>query len=229
MKKVILGNGLLGEELKKQTGWDQISRSEDGFDITLPQNFKKLLGYDVVVNCIASTSTYSTERNLHWKTNFRAVADLTDFCNKHNIKLVHISTDYVYANSKIMASEEDVPVSQETWYAHTKLLGDSYIQLRGMDYLIIRCQHKPRPFPYEEAYLNSVGNFDYVDVISDHIRNLINKGATGVYNVGTDIKTMYSLAKQTKPDVTGSYHSYPLMPTNTTMDLTKATQLCREL
>jgi hypothetical protein len=33
MKPVILGNGILGKELSKQTGWDILSRSVDGIDL----------------------------------------------------------------------------------------------------------------------------------------------------------------------------------------------------
>ena len=34
MKVLVLGNGVLGEEIVKQTGWDIISRKINGFDIT---------------------------------------------------------------------------------------------------------------------------------------------------------------------------------------------------
>ena len=36
MRSVILGDGLLGSELEKQTQWDCISRQRDSFDITKP-------------------------------------------------------------------------------------------------------------------------------------------------------------------------------------------------
>ena len=39
MNVVILGNGLLGMEIQKQTGWDIISKKENGFDITQPNKF----------------------------------------------------------------------------------------------------------------------------------------------------------------------------------------------
>ena len=40
MKKIcILGDGLLGSELSKQTGWDVISRKKDKFNIVHPNTF----------------------------------------------------------------------------------------------------------------------------------------------------------------------------------------------
>ena len=34
LKVLVLGDGLLGSEIVKQTEWDYISRKKDGFDIT---------------------------------------------------------------------------------------------------------------------------------------------------------------------------------------------------
>ena len=34
MRVVVLGDGLLGSEIVKQTGWDIISRKKDRFNIT---------------------------------------------------------------------------------------------------------------------------------------------------------------------------------------------------
>ena len=53
--------------------------------------------------------------------------------------------------------------------------------------------------------MTQVGNFDYVDVISKIIVSMIEKDLNGVYNVGTEIKTMYELALKTKPDIEKMY------------------------
>jgi dTDP-4-dehydrorhamnose reductase len=108
MKILVLGDGKLGSEIVKQTGWKYISRKKDEFDITDPNCYIKHLvkvfdgvaakkKYDVIVNCIANTDTYSTDKQAMFETNFEAVADLSDFCKAYDIKLFHISTDYVYA------------------------------------------------------------------------------------------------------------------------------------
>lgn len=207
MSVVILGDGLLGSELTKQTGWDYISRKKDKFDLTQPDTFSnyfiqdfpefgaRMLKYNTIVNCIANTNTYLDDKQSHWDINYKGVADLTDFCNKYNIKLIHISTDYVYANSKRNASEEDVPSTLNTWYCYTKLLADGYIELKSKNYLIIRTSHKPYPFPYKQAWTNQLTNGDYVNVITDLIIKLVNTKATGIFNVGTNIKTWFQLTK----------------------------------
>ena len=215
---LVLGDGLLGRELINQTNWDYVSRSKDGFDINHLDEFI-LSNYDIVINCIAHTDTYTEEREDHWNVNCKFVDELIDYCNEHFIKLIHISTDYVYSNSIPFASENDVPVHCNNWYGYTKLLSDGLIQLRSEDYLLIRCSHKPSPFVYDSAWIDYVGNFDYVDTIATLIIDCINKDLSGVYNVGTDVKTMFDLANET--NVVESSFTPSHVPNNLSMDLTK--------
>jgi dTDP-4-dehydrorhamnose reductase len=130
--------------------------------------------YDIIVNCIANTNTYSTVKDEHWNINYKFVLDLITYTNERGKKLVHISTDYIYTGSVDNASENDVPVHCNNWYGYTKLLGDGLMQLMSKNYLLCRCTHKPNPFPYESAWIDQIGNFDYVDRISSIIIKLIN-------------------------------------------------------
>jgi dTDP-4-dehydrorhamnose reductase len=211
--KIILGNGLLGREIKLQTNWKMVSRKD--FDITRPA-FELLDEYDTLINCISFTDTYSKLRDEHWNVNYKGVKGLIDYCNNTNKKLVHISTGYIYAGSVQNAKETDVPVHNQCWYTYTKLLADGLVQLEANNYLLIRCIHKPRPFPYSVAWIDQVGNFDYVDVIAELIIKLINKNATGVYNVGTELKTMRDIAPDSLPTF-----SRDDIPKNVSMNLNK--------
>lgn len=218
MKVLVLGDGLLGTELVKQTGWNYISRKKDGFDITTSEfNFKN---YNVVVNCIAFTDTYSDNRDLHWKVNYEAVIQLANYCTTHNIKLVHISSDYVYTNSIKDASENDIPIHGNNWYSYTKLLGDSYVQLNPGN-LVLRGTHKARPFIHPLSWINQIGNFDYVDTIANLYIKLIEKGCTGIYNVGTELKTVSHLAAQTNPNSKPVQVNTDVVPANLSMNLSK--------
>ena len=136
--------------------------------------------YSVIVNCIANTDTYSDDKESHWETNYVFVDNLIKFSNENKIKLVHISTDYIYTGSIENATEEDVPVHCNNWYGYTKLLSDGLVQLQSNDYLLIRCSHKPNPFPYEKAWNDLYGNFDYVDNITKKIVKLIKNNSIGV-------------------------------------------------
>lgn len=199
MKVLVLGDGLLGKEIVKQTGWDIVSRKLGNLpDIN---NFGELANlvytYDVVVNCIAHTDTYSKDKQPHYDINYKFAADLSDVCNNEDVKLVHISTEFVYANNKGLPTEEDIPIPGNTWYGHTKMLADEYIQLCNSDYLICRELHKPNPFPYSEVWdIQTSG--DTVNKIASLIIKLINKDAKGVFNVGTGSKNLKELAPFSK-------------------------------
>lgn len=219
MKIVILGDGLLGNEIHQQTNWNILSRKKDDIDALIFDWEYKLYDYDIILNCIANTDTYSNDKLSHWNINYKFVTELVDFCNRYNKKLIHISTDYVYTNSIETASENDVPIHGNNWYSYTKLLADGYIELKSKNYLICRGTHKPNPFPYENAWSDQIGNFDYVNVIAEIIIKLVSKNVTGIYNIGTEPKTIFELAKKTK-DVKPTLKN-DLTPDNTTMNLEK--------
>jgi len=82
MNVLVLGDGLLGTELVRQTGWKFISRKKNKIDITQPGSYSSLIkGYDTIVNCIAYTDTYSQNKQKHWDVNYEGVADLVKLCN----------------------------------------------------------------------------------------------------------------------------------------------------
>jgi len=227
MRPVILGDGLLGSELEKQTRWDILSRSVNSIEITDITTWAHLLlPYDTIINCIGFTDTYSIDRQVNWDINYKAVIELTDYCNYHNKKLVHISTDYLYSNSIAEASEEDIPVHNNTWYSYTKLLGDAYVQVKSKNYLICRESHKPSPFPYPQAWTNVKTNGDLVPKIADLIASLIVNKANGVFNVGTEVKTIFDMTAQfnTAPAEAPSY-----FPKDTTMNISKLTNFLNTL
>ena len=235
MKVLVLGDGKLASEIVKQTGWDFISRKKDGIDINTDFFFyTKILGnfdgliywkeYDVVVNCIANTDTYSDDRNSMRDVNFLFPKRLSDFCNENKIKLVHISTDYVYTNSEPFADENTLPLPLPTWYTYYKLLADEYISNTNTNSLICRCSFKSTPFEFKSAWIDLIGNFDYIDTIASLILSLINKNANGIYNVGTELKSVYDLAIKTNPNVLPTYKPNNA-PTDISMNVDKLNNL----
>lgn len=228
MSVLIIGDGLLGSEIIKQTGWDYISRKKDRIDFTDISTYKeKLSNYDTILNCVGFTKTYSDDNETVRKINYEGVISLSDYCEKENKKLIHISTDYVYTNSKNNSTENDLPLISPNWYTYYKLLSDEYIVSKNNNFLVCRCSFKPNPFPYENAWVDHIGNFDYVDVISTLLIQLINKNAKGLFNVGTEIKSIYDLAIKTNSKVTKSFKP-EMVPSNVSMDITKLTKFLNE-
>ena len=207
MKTLVLGDGILGSEIVKQTGWESMSRKKTGFDIN-STSLEVLNDYDIVINCIANTDCYSLSKIKHLEINYNFPKRLSDYCVNRGIKLVHISTEFVYANNKYAPNEEDKAIPDNTWYAKSKLLADNYIELTN-------------PFPYKEVWKIRTSG-DTVDKIADLIIQLINKHAVGIYNVGTGCKWLKDLAPDCKEVDAPEY-----VPFDTTMDLTKLNTFLR--
>ena len=226
---LILGDGLLGSEIQRQTGWNYISRKKDGFDITNTSNWVDLIPKEtkVIVNLIANTDTYSDDYYKMIDTNYKGVKLLVTFCNHRNIKLVHYSTDYVYVDSNSYASEKSI-AKPKNMYGISKLLADEYVLENGKGSLVLRGSQKIKPFPYPKAYYDVIGNFDYPDRIAELTIKMIEGGATGLYNIGTPAKSMFELAKQTNPGVE-AIEAPDNFPKNVTMDLTKMDKYLTEL
>jgi dTDP-4-dehydrorhamnose reductase len=229
MKVLVLGKGKLGGEIVKQTGWDYLCRAEHEITIDNFDEWKnKMDGYDVVVNCIANTDTYSDDKEKHWKANYELVTFLAEYCDDNRKKLVHISTDYLYQNSVDEANEEDEPLFEHTWYMFTKLLADEYLKEHAKNYLICRLSHKPYPFPYDSAWDDVITNADYTPVISGLVIELIKNGAEGLYNVGTERKTIYELAQRTNKNVK-KIVSPPHVPKNISMNVSKMENFLKQV
>ena len=217
MKVLILGDGTLGSELKKQTGWDSISRKAGTFVITVINFIKKhyIKDYDIIVNCIANTDTYADDYDEHFDVNYLFVAHLSEACRDLNKKLVQISTEYVYANNLNIPTEENNAIPHDSYYALTKLLADEYVKLRNNSYLICRLLHKPNDFNYPEIW-NTKTSGDKVNKIAELVIKLINNNAEGVYNVGTGSKYLSDLVPNCKI-IEPPKH----VPTDTRMNLNK--------
>jgi nucleoside-diphosphate-sugar epimerase len=216
MKVLILGDGLLGTELNNQTGWDVASRKQGNLNIYNPKALSKLIKkYDVVINCIANTNSYSEDQQSHRDINYRFAASVSHICNNESTKLVHISTEFVYANNLKPPTEEDIPFPDGTWYAYTKLLADEYIQLNNFNFLICRGLHKASPFPHKEVWDVKTSG-DTVQKIASIIIKLIDKKANGVFNIGTGDKYLEDIAP-----FSTLVSPPPHVPWDTRMDLTK--------
>ena len=109
MKVLILGDGLLGSEIKKQTGWDSINRKTHTFDFSsITSVYKYLKDYDVILNCIANTDTYSKDKESHWNINYKSVSRLTDWCSENDKKFVEYF-DSINITDEAKTTSKEIP------------------------------------------------------------------------------------------------------------------------
>lgn len=182
----ILGSGILSRPLQLELMTQNvISREGQGFDVMHEVDLgKHLKDSEVIINTIAHTDTKDQNRLFHMPVNFEFVVKLVDYCNEHGKKLVHISTDYVYANSESMASETCIPSCANNMYSLSKLLADEYIESFSEDYLIVRSAHKNTNKRIRQSYINVIGNFQTASEAANQIAKLVLEDKCGIYNIG---------------------------------------------
>lgn len=195
------GTGLLGSEFKKISDFILSGRE---IDITIESELNSKLDVikpDIILLAAAETNSVDIDKNPipALETNIKGTANVTKYCIENNIRLIYISTDYVY-DSKSDNHQEDEPINPFNLYAWTKLGGECAVRAHKNS-LIIRTSFGSSEYPYEFAYGNRFVSKDYVDVIAPMIKDLVLSDEVGIINVGTSGKTLYEYAKQRNPKV----------------------------
>ena len=94
---------------------------------------------NIIINCIAERNIDICERywNKAFKLNVQFLEELIIICKELNIKLVHISTDYIYDGNKPPYSHNSIPNPIQN-YGITKLISEYRIQNSLNNFIIIR-------------------------------------------------------------------------------------------
>ncbi|WP_297760152.1 NAD(P)-dependent oxidoreductase, partial [uncultured Muriicola sp.] len=103
-------------------------------------NFFLGKSYDYCVNCAAYTNVDQAERTpeIAFAVNAEGVKNLALTCLENGVKLIHISTDYVFDGEKKEGYyPKDIP-NPINEYGKSKLKGELYIQQILNEYIIIR-------------------------------------------------------------------------------------------
>jgi len=206
--KIILfgGNGILGKELQRIN--PQIiapSRTEvDIADFESVMQFINQSGkVDLVINAAAETDNRKVEKLPidAIRTNIIGAANVSIVCQQYHMRLVYISTDYIYKGDRGNYKETDeiLPFNLYSW---TKLGGESSV-FGVQNHLIIRTSFGKNTFDYPEAFVDKWTSKDYVDRIAPLIYEAAISPLLGVLNLGTERKTLYQHATERNKDVKG--------------------------
>ena len=195
------GTGLLGSEFKNISDFI-LSGSE--IDIRNQNElFLKLdtIRPDIVVLAAAKTNSVEIDKDpiSAIDTNIIGTANVVNWCINKSVRLVYISTDYVYDHRTDIHTENG-PVHPFNYYAWTKLGGECSV-MGHKNSLIIRTSFGSSEYPYEYAYTNRLVNKDYVDVIAPIIKQLVLSKEVGIINVGTNPKSIWEYAITRNPQV----------------------------
>jgi dTDP-4-dehydrorhamnose reductase len=191
------GSGLLGSEFRKILPGINYPTSRD-FDVTnyiQMEEYVKLHTCRLIVHAAAFISPPMIDKNplKALEVNIVGTSNVVRLCMKYSIKLIYISTDYVFKGDKGNYSETD-PVYPVNKYAWSKLGGECAIRLLENS-LIIRTSFGPCVFPFEKAFVDQWTSRESAANIAKKITRLLDKDVKGVIHVGGKRKTVYEYAK----------------------------------
>lgn len=208
MKTILItgGNGRLAKQIEEVgEGYKILTPHKHELDITNDRSISLYLTQnhvDYVIHAAALTKPMSIhEENINKsiEINIIGTANIVKACNEYHIKLIHISTDYVYPSGSKDVTE-DSPLLPFTNYGWSKLGAESAVQMYKNS-LILRLSFMVKPFPFENGASNVIRNVGYIDDVAKQVLSVIDE--YGVLNIGTkEKKSMYELGLETNEYVT---------------------------
>lgn len=149
MNKVLVtgSSGQLGSEvgeIASQYPYKFFFTDRAELDITNKQKIKEFVelnNINIIINCAAYTAVDNAESDEEMADaiNHKAVSNLAEISKEKNIKLIHISTDYVFDGKNYRPYIETDATNPSSVYGETKLAGEKTIQkLNPKNSIIIR-------------------------------------------------------------------------------------------
>lgn len=199
MKILLFGSsGTLGKEIQKLNA-DLICPTHNECNIADMNTVGNLIYIhkpDIVINAAAiiDNRIIEAEPEDAIYVNIIGAANVSRACLAYNVRLVYISTDYLYPGDRGNYREDD-PLKPFNLYAWTKLGGEAST-VAVKNHLIIRTSFGENTFDYKEAFTDKWSSKCYVDEIAPMILEAAISPLTGVLNLGTERKTLFDYASQ---------------------------------
>lgn len=151
--------------------------------------------------------------------NIIGTANIVKICKKFNIKLIFISSSYVYPGNKGNYSEES-PLKPFNNYSWSKLGGESSVQMYKNS-LILRICMTDYPFVHKKAIKGASTSFTFNKNVAELIPHLLDQ--KGILNVGGEKRDIYDFAKKFSNNKISSinYKKIPNFPKDSSINLNK--------
>ena len=140
------GKGMLGRTLVRELGgeFEIVPTDLPEADITDENAIDAVIAQaspDAVIHCAAMTAVdkCETERDLAFRLNARGTANVAAACRRHGVRLVAISTDYVFeGDADRPYTEFDRPTGGRTVYGQSKFAGEEAVRSLCPNHVIAR-------------------------------------------------------------------------------------------
>ena len=208
------GSGMLGSALAGRltsAGRGLVQTSPRELDLTRSATIGPVLDRvapDAVINAAAFTDVVRAElpecRREVFGVNAEGPAALADACESRGVKLVHVSTDYVFDGSKTTPYDEDDATGPVQVYGQSKLEGETAVLASASSALAVRAStlygsgRVARPH-YVDAIRDQIRTRKVIEVVelpvasptltwdlADGIVRLLEVDATGIVHVAND-------------------------------------------
>ena len=139
--------GQLGSEIKELSSnynYNFFFTTRDDIDITSKESIKEFCqtnSINVLINCAAYTAVDKAQSDIENAdlVNRKAVKKLSIVAKELNIKLIHISTDYVFDGKNFKPYVEEFQTNPQSIYGKTKLDGENeLLDINPLNSIIIR-------------------------------------------------------------------------------------------
>lgn len=147
MKVLVTGvKGQLGYDVVKELerrGLEAVGVDIEEMDITDKESVSSVIGQagvDAVIHCAAYTAVDAAEDNeeICRKVNAEGTQNIADVCKQLDIKMLYISTDYVFGGEGERPWEPDDERDPQSVYGQTKYEGELAVQNTLEKYFIVR-------------------------------------------------------------------------------------------
>jgi dTDP-4-dehydrorhamnose reductase len=195
------GSGLLGSEVRKLVPDARFPTSTE-FDVS---DYHQMAGYvrgldlSLVVHAAAFTSPPRVDKDplRALNVNILGTANVARLCMVHHLRLIYISTDYVFQGDQGNYREDD-PVHPVNKYAWSKLGGECAARMYDRA-LIVRTSFGPNVFPYEKAFADQWTSRESVGQFARKLVRLFDCDLSGILHVGGPRRTVYEYACSLDP------------------------------
>ena len=195
------GSGLLGRALRRLRA-NALFPSSVEFDVRDYSQMERWIDgrpIEVLIHGAAFTSPPKVDADplRAIDVNIVGTANVVRLCMAHAIRLVYISTDYVFRGDRGQYREEDelYPVNKYAW---SKLGGECAVRLYDKA-LIVRTSFGPDEFPYPRAFTDQWTSRRAVSDAAPDVLRAVESGICGVLHVGGPRRTVLEYARSLDP------------------------------
>lgn len=127
----------------------------------------------VIINCAAYTAVdkAEAEQELAFRLNAEGVANLAELARLHDIRLLQLSTDYVFSGQHHLPYTENDSPNPASVYGASKLAGEQAMLASGADGAVIRTSWLYSEFAanFVKTMLKLAASRDKLNVVADQI------------------------------------------------------------